>query len=62
MNQRYVDTIRCSKTLMGNLDRLHDTLTDGQQMELERVLRRLAERLLDYLEEPEDDGLWVGEE
>lgn len=62
MDQRYVDTVRACKTLMRNLSKLDDSISDAQRKELNRLLFNLSEYLALFLEEDDDPGLWVGEE
>jgi len=61
MDQRYVDTVRACKAILRNMDTLDDTITEGQRMELSRLLFKLRDRLELFLEPEADEGLWIGE-
>ncbi len=61
MDQRYVDTVRACKAILRNMERLEDTITEGQRMELNRLLYKVRDRLERFLEPEADEGLWIGE-
>ena len=61
MDQRYVDTVRACKAILRNMEHLDDTITDGQRMELSRLLHKVRDRLEQFLEPEADEGLWIGE-
>lgn len=61
MDQRYVDTVRACKAILRNMEHLDDSITDGQRMELSRLLYKLRDRLEMFLEPEADEGLWIGE-
>lgn len=63
MDQRYIETVRSCKAVLRNLDHLDESITHGQREELNRLFRKVNERLDHFLNaENQDEGLWVGEE
>jgi hypothetical protein len=63
MDQRYVDTVRAFKVILRNLDYLEESASPGQLEELNRLIEKVQERLIDFVHEQEEDhGLWIGEE
>ena len=63
MDQRYLETVRCCKTLLRNLDYLDENITYGQRDELSRLFQKVQQALGGFLiSEEMDEGLWVGEE
>src|SRR5262249_53393712 len=64
MDQRYVDTVRACKVILRNMDHLDDSITDGQRVEIRRLLFKVYDRMTLFLEgeEPEDDDGFADEE
>lgn len=62
MDQRYVDTMRACKVLLRNMDHLDEAITTGQRSELNRLLRKVRDRVERFIDDEDNDlGLWVGE-
>jgi len=61
MDQRYVDTVRACKAILRNMDHLDETITDGQRVELNRLLQKVRGCVEQFLAAETDEGLWVGE-
>ncbi|HEX9843190.1 MAG TPA: hypothetical protein VGC20_10590 [bacterium] len=61
MDQRYVDTVRACKAILRNMDHLDETITEGQRIELSRLLGKVRDCVEQFLDEEPDAGLWVGE-
>ena len=61
MDQRYVDTVRACQAILRNMEHLDDTITDGQRLELNRLLQKVRNCVQQFLEAESDAGLWIGE-
>lgn len=61
MDQRYVDTVRACQAILRNMEHLDDTITDGQRLELNRLLQKVRNCVQQFLEAESDEGLWIGE-
>lgn len=62
MDQRYLETVRACKAILRNMSPLDDSITDGQRLELNRLLFKVKECVENFLLAGEsDDGLWIGE-
>ena len=61
MDQRYVDTVRACQAILRNMEHLDDTITDGQRVELNRLLQKVRNCVQQFLEAESDEGLWIGE-
>ena len=61
MDQRYLETVRACKAILRNMSPLDDSITDGQRLELNRLLFKVKECVENFLLAGEsDDGLWIG--
>ncbi len=62
MDQRYVDTVRACKVLLRNMDYLEEAITEGQRDEITRLLLKVYDRVVLFLDEEGEDGSDAGEE